>query len=388
MNSHSIPRSRITSIDFLRGLVMIIMALDHVRDYFHHDSFFIDPTDLSKTNVALFATRWITHFCAPVFVFLAGTSAFLSGQRKSKKELAFFLLSRGIWLILLEITIIAIGWSFELDFHNYALAVIWALGASMMVLAGLIWLPFPLMLLIGVLLVTGHNAFDTVHAQGDSFGALGWRLLHEQGNTRFGNFSVFVMYPILPWIGVMTLGYCLGKLYTPAFDAAQRKRILAMLGIAAIGVFMILRLINRYGDMMAWSTQADPVFTILSFFNVTKYPPSLLYATITLGPALLFLAFSETISNRISSFITVYGKVPMFYYLCHLYLIHLGGVLMAYFQGFQPASFDHAPPAGYGVSLGMTYLVWITVVLLLYPACKWYEGYKYARKENKWLSYL
>lgn len=388
MQMTSITKARIQSIDLLRGLVMIIMALDHVRDYFHHDSFFIDPTDLSKTNVALFATRWITHFCAPVFVFLAGTSAFLSGQRKTKKELTFFLFTRGIWLIFLEITIIAIGWSFDIDFHHYALAVIWALGASMIVLAGLIWLPYPLILAIGCILVLGHNALDTIHAEGNTAGALAWRLLHEQGNTNFGDFSVFVMYPILPWIGVMTLGYCLGRIYTTEFDAARRKRILTGLGLGAIAFFVLMRFINFYGDMKPWSSQPDPVFTVLSFFNVTKYPPSLLYATITLGPALLFLAYSEKISNGVSKFITIYGKVPMFYYLCHLYLIHLGGVVMAYLQGFQPADFDHTPPADYGVNLGITYLVWIAVVLLLYPACKWYEGYKYARKENKWLSYL
>lgn len=388
MDSTNLQRKRIQSIDLLRGLVMIIMALDHVRDYVHHDSFVINPTDLGKTSVALFATRWITHFCAPVFVFLAGTSAFLSGQRKTKQELSFFLVTRGVWLILLEISIISIGWSFSIDFHHYVLAVIWALGASMIALAILIWLPFPVILLLGSLLVAGHNFFDTWHIAGNGPSAFGWRLLHEMGDTQFGDYSVFVMYPILPWTGLMALGYCMGVLYADGFDAAKRKRILTMLGVTAIVVFIGLRLFNVYGDPGPWSVQTKPAFTLLSFLNTTKYPPSLLYLCMTLGPALLFLAFSENLRNGFTRFLTVYGKVPMFYYICHLYLIHLAGVLMGLLQGYKPGSFDREPPADYGLSLGMTYVVWIVIVLLLYPACTWYEGYKSAHREKKWLSYL
>ncbi len=388
MDSISLNKPRIQSLDLLRGLVMIIMALDHVRDYFHTDSFMIDPTDLSKTNVAFFATRWITHFCAPIFMFLAGTSAFLMGQKKTKKELSIFLLTRGLWLIFLELTIVGFGWTFELDVHNFGLLVIWALGACMIVLAGLIWLPFKAILVIGLLLVCGHNALDTVHVEGNSISAIAWKLLHDPGVGKLGSVQFFVMYPILSWIGVMALGYCLGKLYTTDVDAAKRKKILTLLGLTAIVIFIALRLSNIYGDEAHWSSQKNPAFTILSFLNTTKYPPSLLYLTMTLGPALLFLAFSEHITNRLSNIIKIFGRVPMFYYLCHLYLIHLGSLAMMYLQGFRPSDLNNKLPPGYGVNLGMTYAVWLAVIIILYPFCKWYDNYKSNHRGNKWLSYL
>ncbi len=383
-----INKPRIQSLDLLRGLVMIIMALDHVRDYFHSDSFVIDPTDLSKTNVVFFATRWITHFCAPVFMFLAGTSAFLISQKKTKKELSFFLLTRGLWLIFLELTIVAFGWSFEFDLHHFVLTVIWALGASMIVLSGLIWLPFNVILVIGFLLVCGHNALDTVHVQGNTIGALVWNLLHEKGEGTLGDISIFVMYPILSWIGVMALGYCLGKLYVVGFDSAKRKKILIILGLSTTVVFVILRYINIYGDAALWSSQQSNALTILSFFNTTKYPPSLLYIAMTIGPALLFLAYTENITNGFSNFIKIYGRVPMFYYLCHLYLIHLGALAMMFIQGFKPSDFDNSLPPEFGLSLGMTYVVWLAVIIILYPLCKWYDKYKTGHQGNKWLSYL
>jgi uncharacterized membrane protein len=364
------------------------MALDHVRDYFHADSFMIDPTDLSKTNVALFATRWITHFCAPLFMFLSGTSAFLMGQKKTKKELSVFLLTRGLWLIFLELTIVGFGWSFQIDIHHFGLLVIWALGASMIVLSGLIWLPFSAILVFGLLLVCGHNALDTVHVHGNTVSAFGWKLLHEQGDATFGGVNIFVMYPILPWIGVMALGYCLGKLYSTGFDAAKRKKTLTILGLSVTAVFIALRYSNIYGDAALWSSQPGTAFTILSFFNTTKYPPSLLYLTMTLGPALLFLAYSENTAHRFSGIIKIYGRVPMFYYLCHLYLIHLGAMALFFIQGFKTSDFDKGIPPGYGVNLVMTYLVWLAVIIILYPLCKWYDKYKSSHRENKWLSYL
>lgn len=388
MDSLTLNKPRIQSLDLLRGLVMIVMALDHVRDYFHAGSFVIDPTDLSKTNVAFFATRWITHFCAPVFMFLAGSSAFLMGQKKTKKQLSIFLLTRGLWLILLELTIVGFGWSFEIDIHHFGLLVIWALGACMVVLSGLIWLPFNAILVIGLLLVCGHNALDTVHVPGNTLGAFGWKLLHEQGQGTLGSVTFFVMYPILSWIGVIALGYCLGKLYATDFDAAKRKKILKLLGLSAIVVFVALRYINIYGDAAHWSSQPVTAFTILSFFNTTKYPPSLLYLTMTLGPALLFLAYSENITSRFSNIIKIYGRVPMFYYLCHLYLIHLGALAMVYIQGFKLSDLDKGLPPGLGVNLGMTYAIWLTVIIILYPLCKWYDKFKSSHRGNKWLSYL
>jgi uncharacterized membrane protein len=388
MDPLTLNKPRIQSLDLLRGLVMIIMALDHVRDYYHVGSFMIDPTDMGKTNLALFATRWITHFCAPVFMFLAGTSAFLMGRKKTKGELSMFLLTRGLWLIFLELTIIGFGWSFQIDVHHFNLSVIWALGACMIFLSGLIWLPFNAILVIGLLLVCGHNALDTVHVQGNSLTAFGWMLLHEQGGGTFGDVRIFVMYPILSWIGVMALGYCLGKLYATGIDPAKRKKTLSILGSSAIAVFVVLRYSNIYGDAAHWSSQPSNAFSVLSFFNTTKYPPSLLYLTMTLGPALLFLAYSENITSRFSNIIKIYGRVPMFYYICHLYLIHLGAVALFFIQGFKPSDFDKGVPPGYGLNLGLTYAVWITVIILLYPLCKWYDNYKSGHRENKWLSYL
>jgi uncharacterized membrane protein len=384
----AVNKSRIQSIDLLRGLVMIIMALDHVRDFFHANPNLIDPTDLTKTTVPLFLTRWITHFCAPVFMFLSGTSAYIAGQRKTKKQLSIFLLTRGLWLIFLELTIIGFGWSFQLDIHHFFLQVIWALGASMIVLSGLIWLPFNAILVIGLLLVCGHNALDNLHVQGNSIEGLGWKLLHEQGDATLGAVNIFVMYPIMPWIGVMALGYCLGKLYSTDFDAGKRKKILTGLGLSAIALFIALRFSNLYGDHSHWSSQPIAAFTLLSFLNCTKYPPSLLYLTMTLGPALLFLAYTENIVSRFSNIIKIYGRVPMFYYLCHLYLIHLGAILLFFIQGFKPSDFDNGLPNGYGVNLGMTYVVWITIIIILYFPCKWYDRYKSNHRENKWLSYL
>ena len=283
---------RIASIDLLRGTVMIIMALDHVRDYFHADAYLYGPLDLDKASVALFFTRWITHFCAPIFMFLAGTSAFLIGQKKTKKELSLFLLKRGLWLIFLELTLIVFGWNFDITFTNIYFIVIWALGVSMIILAGLIYLPNKLILLIGILLVAGHNLLDNIHVAGNNLPAFGWALLHDQNFFNWNGRNILVGYPILPWIGIMALGYCIGNLYTPGYGARKRKKTLLIIGSSAILLFVLIRLINEYGDPSHWSLQSSVVYTFLSFIKVTKYPPSLLYALMTLGPALLFLAFT------------------------------------------------------------------------------------------------
>lgn len=388
MDSLLIKKNRIQSLDLLRGIVMIIMALDHVRDYFYIGSFTVKPTDLTHTTVALFATRWITHYCAPVFVLLAGTSAFLSGQKKTRKELSFFLLTRGLWLIFLELTLIAMAWKMQIDFHHIFLAVIWALGACMIALSVLIWLPLNGILITGLILIIFHNTLDTVHISGNSAPALLWKLLHEEGSVTLGETKIQVVYPILPWIGVMALGYCMGKLYTTGFDSVKRKKTLAITGLSAIIFFLILRFTNLYGDMSLWSNQPDPVFTVLSFLNVTKYPPSLLYLAMTLGPALLFLSVSENLSNRITAIITVYGRVPMFYYICHLYMIQFSAALLFFSQGFKLSDLEKGIPSGYGVNLVMTWGVWMGLVTLLYPLCKWYDRYKSGHPEKKWLSYL
>ena len=389
----NIPTStaRITSIDLLRGVVMIIMALDHTRDYFHAGSFLFDPTDLTQTSPVLFFTRWITHFCAPVFVFLAGTSAFISGQRKTKKQLSLFLITRGLWLLLLEVTIVSFAWSFNIHLNFTGLQVIWALGISMITMAALIHLPLKAILMIGLVITLGHNLLDNIHFEG-----FGWAALHERKRFQLSDTHVIrVGYPVLAWIGIMALGYCFGHLYTSTFTAEKRRKWLISMGLAAIGLFCIIRAINVYGDPGPWEIQASPTFTFLSFLNTHKYPPSLLYTLMTLGPALLFLAFTEKVSNWLTKAIVHIGRVPLFYYILHLYLIHLLAMIAAEFIGFhwydmivtsRPWLEPHLK--GFGFSLGFTYVVWICVVLILYPLCRWYDQYKSAHKDKWWLSYL
>jgi uncharacterized membrane protein len=389
-------KGRITSIDLLRGLAMIIMALDHTRDYFHADAFVYDPTNLQKTTVLLFFTRWITHFCAPVFVLLAGTSAFISGQKKAKKELSLFLLKRGLWLVFLELTVVNFAWFFNIHFSYFGLQVIWALGVGMICLSGLIYLPKKAILFTGLVLVAGHNLLDNFHVSGNSLEAFGWGILHERRLFTFGNVNIRSAYPLLPWIGLMALGYCIGNIFIAGFNPAKRKRILIYLGSASVLLFIVIRFINIYGDLFPWAQQSSYIFSFLSFINVTKYPPSFDFLLITVGPALLFLAFTEKSSNRITKIISIYGRVPLFYYLIHIYVIHLLAMLAAVLTGYKwtyMTSFTHGIHfvpnlKGYGFSLGIVYLVWIAVVVSLYPICKWYDGYKTKHKEKWWLSYL
>jgi uncharacterized membrane protein len=397
---HSLPTSairgqelgsRVSSIDLLRGIVMIIMALDHTRDFFHADSFYFEPTDLEKTTPILFFTRWITHFCAPVFVFLAGTGAFLSGQRKTKKELSFFLFTRGLWLIFLEIFIVGFGWGFNIRYPFTGLAIIWALGVSMIVLAALIHLPIKVIFAIGILIVFGHNLLDNIHY--DNFL---WAVLHETKVFRLNeNHLLRVTYPILPWIGIMALGYCFGVLYRKTVSQETRKKWLLWIGFSAIVLFTVLRYINVYGDPSPWTEQSSAAFTVLSFLNTSKYPPSLIYILMTLGPAMILLAFTENASTRWAKPIIHIGRVPMFYYLLHIYLIHLVAMLAAEFSGydwrdmiFERRAWLDPQLKGYGFSLFTTYLVWIGIVLFLYPLCKRYDKYKTNHKEKWWLSYL
>ena len=387
---------RIESIDLLRGLVMIIMALDHVRDYFHADSFMFDPLELGKTNPAIFFTRWITHFCAPVFMFLAGTSAFFMSRRKTKKELSRFLFTRGLWLIFLELVVVNFGWNFDIIFHNIYFITIWALGVSMIALAGLIYFPVKYILTFGFLLVLGHNLLDNTHVQGNTLPAFGWALLHDQNFFSWQGHNVLVGYPVLPWIGMIALGYCFGILYSPSFTPEKRKKWLLAIGLSAIGLFIAIRFINIYGDPSHWSSQPSAFYTFLSFIKATKYPPSLLYTLMTLGPAILFLAFTENARGALSRVISVYGRVPMFYYLIHIYLVHILTIVAAtLFTDYswnlwilkEPLWFAQTLK-GYGFSLGVVYLVWIGIVIALFPLCKWYDRYKQSHKEKWWLSYL
>lgn len=386
--------SRIQSIDLLRGLVMIIMALDHVRDYFHADAFLYNPLNLESTSVPLFFTRWITHFCAPVFVFLAGTSAFLVGSRKGKSELSSFLINRGIWLLVLEFSVINVSWFFNFQFSIIALTVIWALGIGMIVLAAAIHLPFKAILALGIILVAGHNLLDPIKMGTDSLSIL-WALFHEYKGFQLDSFFLFVGYPVIPWIGIMLLGYCGGTLYLPGTQASERKKILLQTGLAMVALFVILRVINAYGDPLPWTVQKNSMFTFLSFINVTKYPPSLDYVLLMLGPSLIFLAVTENLKGKISQYIIGLGRVPMFYYIVHLYVIHSVAVVAALATGFEFSDMifstwvtDSPNLRGYGFTLGVTYTVWIAIVLALFPVCLWYDRYKLRNKDKWWLSYL
>ncbi len=393
---NTLTAGRVKSIDLLRGLIMIIMALDHTRDYFHADAFKFDPMDLEKTTVLLYFTRWITHLCAPIFVLLAGTSAFISGQRKTKKELAGFLVKRGLWLIFLELTVVNFAWFFNVRFSLILLAVIWILGVCMIFLAGFIFLPKKIILWIGLILVFGHNLLDRIHSpQHDALGFL-WGLLHDQKIFIIGHETILEIYHVIPWIGVMALGYCLGSLYANGFDASKRKKILFLLGIASILLFIIVRTINVYGDQTPWLNQKSPVYSLLSFLNLSKYPPSLDYLLITEGIGLVFLSLTEDVSNRLTKFISVYGRVPLFYYLLHLYFIHLFAMLAAVLTGYRWTDMtgfttwiNFMPNLqGFGFNLGTVYLIWIGIVILLYPLCKKYDHYKASHKGTWWLGYL
>jgi uncharacterized membrane protein len=387
--------NRIESIDLLRGTVMVIMALDHIRDFFHGAAFYFHPTDLSRTSPAIFLTRWITHFCAPVFVFLAGTSAFLSGTKKTKKELSFFLFTRGIWLILVEVFIVSFGFTFNPGFPFILLQVIWAIGVCMISLSLLIHLPLRWIMGIGILLIAGHNALDGIQVPGEGFASVIWSLLHQPGFFSTDHFNLVVGYPVIPWIGVISLGYCLGNIYLPSFDPQKRKKILSWTGWGAVALFILLRTINIYGDPSPWSTQKNIVFTLLSFLNTTKYPPSLLYLLMTLGPAMIFLSVTEKPMGFFSRKITLFGRVPMFYYIVHLYWLHLLAMLAVVLTGHKWSEMvlngfigESSQLRGFGFNLFTVYLIWIAIVLSLYPLCKWYDRYKKNHRSTWWLSYL
>ena len=314
---------------------MVIMALDHVRDYFHAEAFVFDPLDLKATYPALFFTRWITHFCAPVFVFLAGTSAYLSARNKPVKELSKFLFSRGLWLIFIELTICIFGWTFNPSFNLLILGVIWAIGCSMIALSMLIHLPFKLLLGLGIVILFGHNLLDGITIQNEGVGQIIWAILHTGDFYTWKSHNIMVFYPILPWIGIMVLGYCFGKLYNYQVLATKRKKVLIALGISSILLFVLLRLANVYGDANIRDASYDGISALMSFINTSKYPPSLLYSLMTLGPAFLLLAFSENWKLKPANGIVVIGRVPMFYYIIHIYLIHLLALFAVWASGYR-----------------------------------------------------
>jgi uncharacterized membrane protein len=386
---------RISSIDFLRGLVMIVMALDHTRDFFHTAAFTDDPLNLATTTPALFLTRWITHFCAPVFVFLAGASAFFQHQRKSTKDLSKFLISRGLWLVLIEVVVINFVVTFDPSYSTIALQTIWAIGISMVILGLAIWLPFVAVLSLGLLLVLGHNALDFYEAKHTGDYSAAYSLLHRPGFYPLGgSYNLLILYPFLSWAGLMMLGYCFGKLFT-MFDGKKQRKVLTQLGFGLIFLFIALRATNLYGDANPWSTQKNALYTVFSFIDTVKYPPSLLYMCMTIGPAILLVAWMGTVKNGFTRFVTVYGRVPFFYYVLHFFLIHLLSTATFFSRGHSFAEGIQTEPnapfnfliPGEGYSLPVVYAVWLFVVLVLYPLCRWFSRYKLTHRQW-WLSYL
>jgi uncharacterized membrane protein len=383
-------RVRLDSIDLLRGLVMVLMALDHTRDFFTASGF--NPRDVS--DPALFLTRWITHFCAPVFVFLAGTSAFLYGARvRTAREVSRFLFTRGLWLVLLEVTIVRFAWTFSVFPDFVPLQVIWVIGISMMVLSGLIHLPRWAIGGVGIGMIVGHNLLDGIQAeQLGQFGWL-WNVLHQPALLRpASDVAVFALYPLIPWIGVMAAGFALGPVML--LEPTHRRRWLIGLGVVVTVGFVLLRSTNVYGDPAPWALYDNLSATVLSFLNTEKYPPSALYLAMTLGPALVALAEFESARGKLARVFIIFGRVPLFYYVAHLLLLHTLAVVsaaavlgdIAWLFGGLPIGAE-AKPEGYGLGLPGVYLLWILVVAALYLPCRWFAKLK-RRRNDVWLSYL
>lgn len=379
-------RARLGSIDLLRGLVMVVMALDHTRDFFASGGF--NPRDVA--DPALFLTRWVTHFCAPTFIFLAGISAYLYGmQCRATGEVSRYLLTRGIWLVLIELTVVRLGWSFNLHFNYFVAQVIFAIGVSMVALAAFVHLPRWAVAAIGLVMIVGHNTLDGIKAAELSAAAPLWNFLHQPGIFEIApGVRFFVLYPLIPWIGVMAAGYALAPVFT--LDRAARLRRLFLLGAAITIGFVLLRATNLYGDPVPWAPQGDLLGTVLSFINCEKYPPSLLYLAMTLGPALMLVAAFERARGPIAAWITTFGRVPFFYYVVHLFLLHALAVLFAWATlgeiGWLFGPPGHKPTA-YGLPLAGIYAVWVAVVVALYPVCRWFAALK-RRRTEWWWSYL
>ncbi|WP_316829227.1 DUF1624 domain-containing protein [Pedobacter aquatilis] len=395
MNSdQTLLNKRILSIDILRGLVMIIMALDHTRDFFHIDAMTTDPLNPETTTGLLFFTRWITHFCAPTFVFLSGISAYLSAQRSTPARASMFLLKRGLWLILIEVVVITFGLTFNPTYNFIILQVIWAIGCSMVLLALFSRISYQLVLIIGLILVFGHNIFNLFPAPADDkvnllvkvlFTALG--TIVPVGNNHF----IAVFYSILPWTGIMFVGYATGKWFNKDYSPSKRYRNLVNSGALALLIFVALRLLGIYGDPAPRKEYHDVFKNLLSFLNVSKYPPSLEYSCLTLGVAMLFLAMTENTRNKMSKVLSVYGSVPFFYYILHFYLLHSILVILFFLEGNTTKEIVQVPflfrPVKFGYDLWIVYCIWFFVVASLYYPCKWFKKYK-ATHDMWWLRYV
>jgi len=387
LNRAGVPR--LDMIDLLRGFVIALMVLDHTRDYFHVSAYTFDPTDPARTHVLLYLTRWVTHLCAPTFVLLAGVSVFLQGANgKSTTQLARFLVARGAWLIVLELTVISFAFNFALPF--LFLQVIWAIGVSLILLAGLIWLPRAATAIVGVLIVAGHQLLAPINAA--DLGALAplWTVAFKVGPPPIG--PGFIPYPVIPWFGVMCLGYALGPVFVQ--EPARRNKMLLGLALGAIAMFCVLRALNAYGDPAHWRSYPGAAATLMSFFNVSKYPPSLLYVLITLGVSLLCMIAFQRLRGLLARVLLAYGRTPLFTYVLHIYVVHSASLVVAMLAGY-PASYHAnflADPfrlfkAGFGFNLLVVYVAWLAILVALYPASRWFAEVKRRRREW-WLSYL
>jgi uncharacterized membrane protein len=400
MNLRPPSSSRILSLDALRGTVMVIMALDHIRDFFHRDAMSFSPTDLTQTNPVLFFTRWITHFCLPVFMFAAGAGAFLWWRRgnRTKRQLSWFLFTRGLWFLALELIVMQFAYNFNVSSRNLVLLlVLYIFGACMIVLSALIHLPVRWLAIFSIAIVALHNCLDPIRASAFGSASWAWNLLHQPGVFTAGGRAFLVTYPLLPWIAVMAAGFCFGHILT--LEDSARRRIILRLGLTMTALFFVLRAVNIYGDPSHWSMQKSAIFTVLSFFNCTKYPASLDYLLMTLGPAFLLLAWLDRRPLQPTNPLIVFGRVPFFYFVLHFYAIHAILVIMSWIRyGSSAFNFIFNPvpslggprdiyPADFGYSLWVTYAVWIGLVLALYPLCRWFAHIK-ATRRDAWLSYL
>jgi uncharacterized membrane protein len=386
-------KGRLESIDILRGVAMVFMALDHVRDFFSGAAY--DPTVLEHTTPALFMTRWVTNFCAPAFIFLAGTSVFLSSSRgKSKPELSRFLLTRGIWLIILEVTVLRFAMVFSFDYSFVNFTVLWAIGWSMIALAGLIYLPTWAVAAFGIAMIAGHNLLDGIQVTAPPWARVLWTTLHGPPRSYLTRVGVraHILYPLIPWIGVMATGYVFGRLYS--FQRPYRRKVLMVLGLMLTAAFVVVRTLNVYGDPDPWKVQSTPLYTLLSFLNVSKYPPSLQFLLVTLGPCFVALSLLDRDwgPGGLTDVLLTFGRVPLFFFLVHWATAHALAVVVARINHqpsawlFQVPPFDMPPEYGYG--LPMVYLMWAVVVVGLYPACRWFADLKKRRRDLVWLSYL
>lgn len=389
-------KKRVHPIDIVRGIIIIIMTLDHVRDFFHIHA--MDENPLDVNNPLIFFTRWITHYCAPTFVFLSGVSAWLAGRKKTKKQLSIFLIKRGAWLIAADIIIMSFGFTFNPLYNLIILEVLWAIGGGMIILGLLIRTSLPVIIATAAVIFFVHNLLDYVTLPANAWGTVVRVFVSGAGAlvplSSDGSRNMLIGYAPITWSGVLLFGYVAGHLYDEAkYTAQQRQKTLMIAGCLLIALFILLRVINKYGDPAPWAEKDTASTTFLSFLNVSKYPPSLIFCCMTLGPVLILLALTERLKGRFAEFVTVYGKVPFFYFIMHFYLAHFLTVIAFFATGYgwkdraDPASLFLFRPQHFGFNIWWVYVIWLSVVLIMYLPCRWFGRYR-AEHRYWWLSYV